>query len=129
MRIMLGAGDFGFADHTTDRTIACFEAGVLTGASIMARMPTTERAAAWARAVARRFTTTDRFYIPASTGDVDWAVPALAALPATGADTVEVGVHPGRDEAWRIADEDGAVAFAAAARKAGHELIGWRDLA
>lgn len=45
MRFIIGADDFGFSDHTVDRTIACFEAGALTGASIMARMPATERAA------------------------------------------------------------------------------------
>lgn len=46
MRIILSADDFGFSDHTVERTIACFDAGVLTSASIMANMPATERAAA-----------------------------------------------------------------------------------
>jgi len=260
VRFILGADDFGFSDHTVDRTIACFEAGVLTGASIMANMPATGRATAWAsahpafsygvhlcfstddverpvlppedipslvdgegrflasntmrlrgllgrlpvqeiareaaaqiarvrdlgvvpcyvdshghlhkfapfraalaeilprfgircvrtaqtvylkrplksptywlgphwaRAIARRFVTTDRFYMAASAGDGDWAGPALAALAAAGG-TAEVGIHPGNDEAWRAVDERGGIAFAAAARKAGHELIGWRDLA
>ena len=50
VRFIIGADDFGFSDHTVDRTIACFEDGAMTGASIMARMPATERAASWARA-------------------------------------------------------------------------------
>lgn len=259
MRIILGADDFGFSDHTVERTIACFDAGVLTSASIMANMPATERAAAWAkanahhsfgvhlcfctddierpvlpvgeipalvdaegrflgsntmrwlgllnrlpvdqiareteaqiarvrdlgvdlryvdshghlhkfapfrealvqvlprfgirrvrtaqnvylkkplasptfwlgpvwgRAIARRFVTTRQFYMPGSAGDEHWAEPALAKLVA-GRGTAEVGVHPGLEEAWRARDENGAFAFAASARAAGHELIGWRDL-
>ena len=82
----------------------------------------------WARAIARRFVTTDRFYMAASAGDADWAEPALARLAAAGG-TAEVGVHPGQDEPWRAVDERGGLAFAAAAREAGHALIGWRDLA
>ena len=49
MQLMLSADDFEYSDHTVDRTIACFEAGALTSASIMANMPATERAADWAR--------------------------------------------------------------------------------
>jgi len=260
MRIILAADDFGLSEHTVERTIACFDAGALTSASIMANVPATEMATTWAaahrehsfgvhlcfstddvehpvlpadeipdlvdregrflasntmrkrgllnrlptaqiaremeaqiarvrdlgvelcyvdshghlhkfapfrralaqvlprfgircvrtaqnvylrkplksptywlgpgwaRAIAKAFVTTDHFYMPASAGDVDWAEPALARLAALPG-TAEVGVHPGLDVDWRVRDDEGSFAFAAAARDGGHELIGWRDLA
>lgn len=260
MRIILAADDFGFSEHTVERTIACFEAGALTSASIMAKVPETERAAAWAkthrehsfgvhlcfstddverpvlpaseipdlvddegrflqsntmrkrgllnrlpsdqiareaeaqlarvrdlgvdlcyvdahghlhkfapfrralaqvlprfgircvrtaqnvylrkplksptfwlgpgwaRAIARGFVTTEHFYMPASAGDVDWVEPVLARLSSLSG-TAEIGVHPGLDVEWRAIEDRGVMAFAGAARAAGHELIGWRDLA
>lgn len=64
----------------------------------------------------------------ASAGDAEWAEPALARL-AAGGGTAEVSVHPGQDEPWRVVDERGGLAFAAAARQADHALIGGRDLA
>lgn len=48
MNIATSADDFGYDDDTTDRTIACLDEGVLTGASLMANMPATARAAAYA---------------------------------------------------------------------------------
>lgn len=49
LRIILNADDFGMSDETTDATIACFRAGALTSATIMAQMPVAARAAAFAR--------------------------------------------------------------------------------
>jgi predicted glycoside hydrolase/deacetylase ChbG (UPF0249 family) len=48
MRIVLNADDFGFSDDTVNATIGCFEAGTLTSASLMAGMPATDRAVAFA---------------------------------------------------------------------------------
>jgi predicted glycoside hydrolase/deacetylase ChbG (UPF0249 family) len=50
MRIVLNADDFGFSADTVDATIACFEQGVLTSASLMSGMPATEQALDFARA-------------------------------------------------------------------------------
>ena len=50
MRIILAADDFGLSEHTVERTIACFDAGALTSASIMANVPATEMATTWAAA-------------------------------------------------------------------------------
>jgi predicted glycoside hydrolase/deacetylase ChbG (UPF0249 family) len=91
------------------------------------RSPTFWFGAKWGRSIARQFATTDRFYMPASAGDDDWATPVLARLEAAGG-TVEVGVHPGLDEEWRAYDDRGAHEFAEAATAAGHQLIGWREL-
>jgi predicted glycoside hydrolase/deacetylase ChbG (UPF0249 family) len=49
MNIVTSADDFGYDEDTTARTIACLDDGVLTGASIMANMPATAHAAAYAR--------------------------------------------------------------------------------
>ena len=49
MRIIITADDFGYSDDSVDATIDCFEKGGITGASIMANMPATERALEYAR--------------------------------------------------------------------------------
>lgn len=49
MEIITNADDFGFSEDTVDATIECFERGVLSGATIMAAAPATERALAFAR--------------------------------------------------------------------------------
>ena len=85
------------------------------------RSPTYWVGPLWRRALARRFTTTDHFYMPTSTDDTAWPERLLAAAaPQRG--SLEVGVHPGR------ADEgESAVALADAARGT-HRLIAWSDL-
>jgi chitin disaccharide deacetylase len=49
VRVILNADDFGHSDETVRATIACFTAGALTSATIMARMPATQDALAFAR--------------------------------------------------------------------------------
>lgn len=49
-RVILHADDFGFDDNTTAATITCFRGGLLTSATIMAAMPATETAVAFAKA-------------------------------------------------------------------------------
>lgn len=49
-QIILNADDFGFDEETTRSTIECFERGGLTSATIMANMPATGMAVAYARA-------------------------------------------------------------------------------
>jgi predicted glycoside hydrolase/deacetylase ChbG (UPF0249 family) len=49
VRLILNADDFGASAETVAETVACFEAGLLTSATIMARMPATESALAYAR--------------------------------------------------------------------------------
>jgi predicted glycoside hydrolase/deacetylase ChbG (UPF0249 family) len=48
MSVILSADDFGYSQDTVARTIACIQDGILTSASIMANMPATEAAAAFA---------------------------------------------------------------------------------
>lgn len=49
MEFILSADDFGYSADTVDRTIACFDDGILASASIMANMPETQAAAAYAK--------------------------------------------------------------------------------
>lgn len=49
-KLIVNADDFGLDDHTVEWTIRGFENGVLTSATIMAGMPATEKAVAYAKA-------------------------------------------------------------------------------
>ncbi len=49
MRVVLNADDFGYSKDTVSATVDCFEAGLLTSATIMARMPATIEALEYAR--------------------------------------------------------------------------------
>lgn len=49
MKLLINADDFGWDDDTVDATIACFEAGALTSATIMPTMTAVERAAEYAQ--------------------------------------------------------------------------------
>jgi predicted glycoside hydrolase/deacetylase ChbG (UPF0249 family) len=80
---------------------------------------------AWRRRVAAAFTTTDLFYMPSSGLDTGWADAVVARLPEEG--SLEVGVHPGRIEEWRRREYEDTLAFAQAAREAGHALVPWGE--
>ena len=51
MSVILSADDFGYSQDTVERTITCIEDEVLTSASIMANMPATAVAAAFAKSL------------------------------------------------------------------------------
>lgn len=82
--------------------------------------------------------TTDHFFMPTSSWETDWTGALLDRLAlierARGAQgrtlTVEVGVHPGyATEPWRNDEREAIQRFAQEARRRGHDLIGWKDLA
>jgi chitin disaccharide deacetylase len=50
MKVIVNADDFGGSDDTVAATVACFEEGVLTSATIMPGMPATAAAVSFARA-------------------------------------------------------------------------------
>lgn len=82
----------------------------------------------WCRNIEREFTTTRHFFMPAgASGGQDWAERLVASLQP-GEDTIEVGLHPGRDEQWRRQEFQAAAVLAARARAAGHRVITWNDL-
>jgi predicted glycoside hydrolase/deacetylase ChbG (UPF0249 family) len=49
VRIVLTGDDFGLSDETVEATVACIEAGALTGASIMVNAAASARAFQFAR--------------------------------------------------------------------------------
>lgn len=81
----------------------------------------------WQRRLARTFTTTDHMYMPTSAGDSDWEEPLAAAIRRLSGATLEVGAHPGYRD-WRDGERRSLLAFAAIARREGHELVSWREL-
>ena len=90
--------------------------------------PTYWVGARWGRMLTSRFTTTAHFYMPTSAGDTDWHAPLLAVAQGLGSESLEVGVHPGDQEEWRVSERDSTLAFAAAARERGHSLVSWADV-
>ena len=63
--------------------------------------------------------------MPSSAHDVDWAEPLLERVARLDGATLEVGVHPGENEPWRIEEGASIVSFATQARERGHELVPW----
>lgn len=53
--VIINADDFGYDDDTFRATVACFDAGLLTSATILAGRPATEQACAYARENEKRF--------------------------------------------------------------------------
>ena len=79
----------------------------------------------WRRKIMARFLTTDHLFMPTSPGD---ALEMARLVPRLPGGSIEVGVHPGRRDAWRDPERIGVQSFAANARAAGHQLINWNDL-
>jgi predicted glycoside hydrolase/deacetylase ChbG (UPF0249 family) len=84
----------------------------------------------WRRRIMRNFTTTQHLYMGNTPDDArqlgDGAL--LPLLSGAIGDTIEVGVHPGRAEAWRDAERRAAQAFAPRAAAAGHRLVTWNEI-
>jgi predicted glycoside hydrolase/deacetylase ChbG (UPF0249 family) len=91
------------------------------------RSPTYWLGGRWQRQLARAFTTTDHMYMPTSAGDTGWEEALAEVIRRLGGRTLEVGAHPGYGD-WRDGERRSLLAFAAIARREGHELVSWRDL-
>src|SRR5207237_4490463 len=59
----------------------------------------------WRGDLMKHFETTDHFYMPATTGDASWA-DVLTRVRSD--ESLEIGVHPGALEPWRIGEAKGA---------------------
>lgn len=79
----------------------------------------------WRAQIRRAFETTDHFFM-ASTTEPPWAGPLLEVLRGVGAGSIEVGVHPGREEPWR--DRDRIAALELASLRDGIERVDWRTI-
>jgi predicted glycoside hydrolase/deacetylase ChbG (UPF0249 family) len=83
----------------------------------------------WRRSLMRRFATTSHFYMPSSGGDTAWGEALLELAGGLGGGSLEVGVHPGYDDAWRDDERRSVLAFSASAGTHGHRLVGWQEIA
>lgn len=81
----------------------------------------------WRRAIRAAFTTTDHLYLPRSAEDEGWTAALLDRLARLGGVT-EIGLHPGREEAWRVSEKKGAIALARLARERGVGMCTWREV-
>jgi hypothetical protein len=93
------------------------------------RSPTFWIGPIWRRRLMRSFTTTDHFFMPTGPRERDWAGRLLHRVRRLGGTSLEIGVHPGVDEEWRIQEAASVQAFAEEAREQRHELVSWRELA
>lgn len=82
----------------------------------------------WRRWLMREFETTFHTYMPTSAHDVAWQDALLERCALLPGATIEIGVHPGTLEDWRIDERRSLACFAPAACEAGHELVSWRAL-
>jgi predicted glycoside hydrolase/deacetylase ChbG (UPF0249 family) len=83
----------------------------------------------WQRGIKRHFTTTDHLYLPTLSNDMHWPEKLLKRIEGSdAAETLEIGVHPGSDEPWRVLERDTCGPFAEGARQAGHTLMTWHDM-
>ena len=80
----------------------------------------------WRRKIREQFVTTDHFYMPASTEDRAWGNRLLQRLHGDG--TLEIGVHPGREEPWRRAEAESVQAFADLLKRGTHQITSWHDI-
>jgi chitin disaccharide deacetylase len=81
----------------------------------------------WRTSLTRYFDTTDHFYMPTTAGDRGWERVASQLASLDGA-TLEVGLHPGREDVWRRHELESLEPFVSLALGQGHELVGWRTI-
>jgi len=80
----------------------------------------------WDAAVRKSFETTDHFFMPRRE-DPPWSEALLVRLRTLSGASLEVGVHPGRDEPWRDRDRREALTLARALPP-DVALVDWRTL-
>lgn len=96
--------------------------------------PTTILNRMFASYIARRFKSTDYFFMSTNALDINWSDAIIAQMDKLPHDTtIEVGVHPGRadtvDERWRIAEYNDVKEFAEKIGESGkHKLITWNEV-
>ena len=89
------------------------------------RSPTYWLGAIWRRGLLAHFESTNHFYMATTAGDSMWWETVLHRLRDG---SLEVGVHPGSHEGWRVEESAAAGHFADHVRAGGHQLINWREL-
>lgn len=77
----------------------------------------------------KKFFSTNHFYMPTNYYDVAWAEEILNVISSLdGEHTLEIGVHPGFDEEWRLQEYKDILLFSNLIRESNNKLINWNDL-
>lgn len=79
--------------------------------------------------ISGHFKSTDYFYMPANSMDTYWSDAIwdkITQLPPSF--TLEIGVHPGISEDWRVQEHEEIEKFAHRISRTGHKLINWNEL-
>lgn len=77
----------------------------------------------------RKFQTTDYFYMPASSMDVNWSDKIITKLSTfKQQEVIEIGVHPGTKENWRLNELIDIEKFNLVLNKSIHKVINWNEL-
>lgn len=78
--------------------------------------------------IVKRFKTTDFFYMPANSFDVNWSDRLLDVISRYDDNMViEIGVHPGHLDCWRQNEFDDITTFSLKAINS-HKFINWNDI-
>lgn len=79
--------------------------------------------------ICRNHKSTDYFYMAANSFDTNWAdniIEQIAKLDDYK--TIEIGVHPGSTEEWRINEFNDINDFATKLKNTKHQIINWNDI-
>ena len=90
------------------------------------RSPTYWLGRRWRHSVRNAFETSEHFFMP-SKNDEPWARPLAAMIEGMAAESLEVGVHPGRAEVWRDRDRTSTLELARCL-PGRVKLVDWRTL-
>ena len=72
---------------------------------------------------------TDYFYMAANSFDTNWADAIISKIMnISNEKTIEVGIHPGKTEDWRINEFNDIIDFAIKLRDTHHKIINWNDV-
>lgn len=79
--------------------------------------------------ISHKYKSTDYFYMAANSFDTNWADSLLNQLNLIEDEkSIEVGVHPGTVEDWRINEFNDINDFAAKLKQSKHNIITWNDI-
>ena len=79
--------------------------------------------------IRRNHKSTDYFYMAANSFDTNWADCIIGQIAKFGDEkTIEVGVHPGSTEEWRINEFNDINEFSTKLKNTKHKIINWNDI-
>ncbi|WP_262148706.1 ChbG/HpnK family deacetylase [Chryseobacterium foetidum] len=77
----------------------------------------------------KKFLSTDYFYMPTNSFDVDWGKEILKIISSLDNEhTLEIGVHPGYNDKWRLREYKDIILFSNLIKESSNRLITWNDI-